>query len=190
MTGRTRRRRYRRATIEELLHLAQPGPSTKTYGATHPRITQAQIVAISEGLRAAVDRMAAEANRPRAVAGPVMPVTAANEADSGPRRSFADADLVPLGRPSLGLRALAAQLSWVNAPAVIASPRAARWHRALSVVVPMGAVGGTVAAIGQRLARLRWAPTSVEHKDWRLRSATRALKRLAKEKWPQGVDNG
>lgn len=56
-----RRRRYHRATLEALLrHLAQPGHSTKTYLATHPRVTPEQIDAIFEDLRAAVDRVAAE----------------------------------------------------------------------------------------------------------------------------------
>lgn len=60
MSAARRRLRYHRATLEALIrHLAQPGHSTKTYLATHPRISQAQIDAIFEDLLAAVDRMAA-----------------------------------------------------------------------------------------------------------------------------------
>jgi hypothetical protein len=53
-------RRYSRRTLDALLrHLAEPGNSTRTYLASHPRVSQAQIDAIFEDLRAAVDRRAA-----------------------------------------------------------------------------------------------------------------------------------
>lgn len=52
-------RRYSRRTLDALLrHLTQPGHSTQTYLASHPRVTQAQIDAIFEDLKAAVDRVA------------------------------------------------------------------------------------------------------------------------------------
>lgn len=52
-------RRYSRRTLDALVrHLTQPGHSTQTYLASHPRVTQAQIDAIFEDLKAAVDRMA------------------------------------------------------------------------------------------------------------------------------------
>lgn len=57
------RRRYHGRTLEALLrHLAIPERSTKTYLATHPRVTQEQIDAIVEDLQAAVDRKTAEAS--------------------------------------------------------------------------------------------------------------------------------
>lgn len=65
MSAARRRHRYHRATLEALLrHLTQPGHSTKTYLATHPRVSQAQIDAIFEDLLAAVDRMARRSTWP------------------------------------------------------------------------------------------------------------------------------
>lgn len=66
MSGPRRRRRYHPATLHALLrHLTQPGQSTKTYLASHPRVSQEQIDAIFDDLRAAVDRIAAQAAKTR-----------------------------------------------------------------------------------------------------------------------------